>query len=140
MQGYDVSCAEWRLLLSALDRLREEKKMAIIGLCHTKVTPFRNPAGADFDRYQPAVHAKTWELTHRWADIVLFANYYTSTEKQDGRAKGIGGQDRIMYTVRHAAYDAKNRAGLPEEIDMGTTGKEAWTNFIEAMKTAKGAA
>lgn len=137
MQGYDVACADWRAFLGLLDRLREEKRMAIIGLCHTKVTPFRNPEGADFDRFQPAVHAKTWELTHRWADTVLFANYYVATEKQDGRNKGKGGQDRVLHTVRHAAYDAKNRAGLPEEIDMGTNGQEAWTNFINAVKAGR---
>lgn len=137
MQGYDVACADWRVLLALLDRLREEKRMGIIGLCHTKVTAFRNPEGADFDRFQPAVHAKTWELTHRWADTVLFANYYVATEKQDGRNKGKGGQNRVLYTVRHAAYDAKNRAGLPEEIEMGETGKEAWDNFISAVKAGR---
>ena len=139
MQGYEVSLGEWRTFLSLLDRLREEKKMAIVALCHTKVTTFKNPEGSDFDRYQPAVHPKTWELTHRWADIVLFANFYVTTEKDGARHKGRGGQQRTMYAVRHAAYDAKNRAGLPYEIDMGSTGAEAWGNFISAIKAAKGA-
>lgn len=139
MQGYETSLADWRLLLNALDRLRERKRMALIALCHTKVTTFKNPEGADFDRYQPAVHPKTWELTHRWSDHVLFANYYTLAKKEDsGRAKGLDGQTKVMYTVRHAAFDAKNRAGLPEEIDMGNSGQEAWTHFVTAMKAGKG--
>lgn len=138
MQGFEVSLGDWREFLSALDRLREQRKMAIVCLCHTKVGTFKNPEGADFDRYTPAVHPKTWELTHRWADHVLFANYFTVVQQDGARHKGLGGQKRVMYTVRHAAYDAKNRAGLPEEIDMGTTGQEAWGNFMAAMKAAKG--
>ncbi len=136
MTGFEISLADWRLLLNLLDEIREKKKMAVICLCHTRVNTFKNPEGADFDRYAPAMHQKTWELTHRWADHVLFANFYTVVEAADGQAKGkaVGGQQRVMYTERHAAYDAKNRAGLPEEIEMGNSGPEAWNNFLSAMK------
>lgn len=137
MQGYDVSCSEWRVLLNALDALREKRKMAIICLTHTKIAPFKNPEGADFDRYCPAMHAKTVELTNRWADMVLFANFFVETEKEGARHKGKGGQQRVLYTERHAAYDAKNRQGLAGEIDMGDTGKEAFGNFIAAIQEAK---
>lgn len=143
MQGYDVSLADWRLFLSAVDRLREQKKMATIALCHTKVQTFKNPEGADYDRYQPAIHAKTWELTHRWADHVLFANYFSVVEQvsKDGKkGKASGGQQRVLYTTRHAAWDAKNRAGLPEEIEMGQSGQEAWSNLVAALKAGKEAA
>jgi len=138
--GYNVSISEWKVFLSALDRLRETKKMGIICLCHTKVKPFRNPEGADYDRYQPTLHDKTWDLTFGWADIVLFANYYTTVEQTDPsgkRGKGSGGQQRIAYTERTAAYDAKNRHGLPEEIDMGDSHSDSWKNFAAAMKAAK---
>lgn len=139
-RGFEMALADWRELLNAIDKLREAKRMATICLCHTKVANFKNPSGPDFDRYAPAVNAKTWELTSRWADHVLFANFYTVTEKEKGsigKAKGKGGQDRVMYTVRHAAYDAKNRAGLPEEIDMGQGGADSWNNFMAAMQAAK---
>jgi len=139
-RGFDVALADWRQLLNAIDRLREQKRMAIICLCHTKVANFKNPEGPDFDRYVPDMNAKTWGLTHKWADHVLFANFFTLAEKEKGsisKAKGKGGQDRTIYTVRHAAYDAKNRAGLAETIDMGTTGEEAWANFMAAMKAGK---
>jgi len=134
--GFDVSMSEWRIFLNLLDQIRGNKKMAIICLCHTKVKTFKNPEGADFDRYLPEMHEKTWGLTHKWADHILFANFYTVVESSDVQKKGkaIGGQQRVMYTVHHAAYDAKNRAGLPEEIEMGNSGPEAWNNFISAMK------
>lgn len=138
--GYNVSLSDWKLLLTKLDTLRETKRMGIIALCHTKVKPFRNPEGADYDRYQPTLHDKTWDLTFGWADIVLFANYYTfvsDVDREGKRGKGSGGSQRVMYTYRTAAYDAKNRHGLEDEIDMGSENSEAWSNFANAMKSAK---
>lgn len=138
-KGPEVAMADWRELLSLLDRLRAEKKMAIIALAHTKVKNFKNPEGPDFDRYMVDAHEKTWGLTHKWADIVLFANFYVVVDESGSRAKGAGGKDRLIYTERSAAWDAKNRAGLPESIDMGKSGAEAWTNFVTALRAAKGA-
>ncbi len=138
-KGYDVSVAEWLRLLAALDRLREQRRVGIIMLAHTKVKAFRNPTGADFDRYTVDAHEKTWGVSHKWADFVGFANYYIDTKKDGGRAKGIGGTDRVLYTERTAAWDAKNRHGLPAEIDMGTKPEEAWSNFAAAMRAARSA-
>lgn len=135
MQGYDVALNDWRLLLADLDSLREQRKMSIIMLCHSKVETFKNPEGPDYDRYQPAMHRKTWEITHRWADVILFGQFQAFAEGD--KRKATGGQQRVIYTQRHAAYDAGNRYGLPEEIDCGDSAKEAWANFSAAMKAAK---
>jgi hypothetical protein len=110
--------------------------MGIIALCHTKVKTFKNPEGADYDRYQPDMHEKTWGLTHKWADIVLFANFHTVIEDEKKR-KAAGGQVRIIQTERTAAYDAKNRAGLPQMIQMGQDGAAAWANFVTALKSGR---
>lgn len=140
MTGFDVSLTPWRDLLGRLDALRTERKMAIMMLCHTKVATYKSPDSADFDRFTPDLHHKTWSLTHRWADIVLFANFYTvitdetSGGKGPAKGKGRGGTERLMFAERTAAFDAKNRAGLPAEMSMGTSGAEAWNNFITAMK------
>tara|TARA_R100000808_G_scaffold24920_1_gene59375 strand:+ start:3276 stop:3965 length:690 start_codon:yes stop_codon:yes gene_type:complete len=135
-QGYESSLSEWRLFLSKLDQLRTRSKpMAVIPLCHTKIINFKNPEGADFDRYQPDMHHKTWSLTHKWADMVLFFNYLTVvSEKQNERKKGKGGTDRFAYTQRSAAFDAKNRHGLPEQFSLGSDHLEAYQNFAKAMK------
>ena len=137
MQGYEVALADWRILLNALDRLRDAKGMSIICLCHTKVSTFKNPEGPDYDRYQPDMHAKTWSLTHKWADFVAFINFETFTEKDGARVKGKGGQQRIMYTERHAAYDAKNRLGLPSEIVLADSAEASWNTLFNAMKEAR---
>lgn len=142
MQGYDVSLADWRKLLNLLDELREKKQTAIFCLCHTKVKTFKNPEGADFDRYQPDMHDKTWSLTHKWADIVLFANFDTFVKdeeklKSKEKGKAYGGETRSLHVTRTAAFDAKNRHGLTKAIDMGCSGRAAMDNFVEAVKTAR---
>lgn len=140
MQGFEASIPEWKIMLGKLDKLREVRKIRPVILCHTRIKPFRNPDGADFDRYTPAMHEKTWEVTHRWGDVILFGNFFTTVSTEGSRAKGQGGQQRVLYTVRHAAYDAGNRLGLTDEIDCGNSPAEAWANFVAACKAAKGGA
>lgn len=144
MRGYEVSLADWRELLVALDRLRDTKRMGIMALVHTKVKPFKNPIGADYDRFAPDMHDKTWSLSHKWADCVLFGNFeivmtaVTENRKTGAsRGKAIGGKIRMMYTENDAAYDAKNRLGLPAEIEMGNSANEAWVNFVAALKAGR---
>jgi hypothetical protein len=142
MTGYEVALADWREFLSLLDRLREVKRMGVIALAHSRVSTFKNPEGADFDRFVPDLHPKTWALTHKWADAVLFLNYetYVDSDRADLRGKARGGSRRKLYTHRTAAFDAKNRHGLPAEIDGGRSAAEAWLNLATAMKAAKTAA
>lgn len=139
MRGFEVSLADWRTLLSELDALRTERKMLPFCLCHTRVKTFKNPEGSDYDRYQPDMHEKSWGLSHKWADVVLFLNYETFVNEKDPKKKGkaVSSQQRIIYTTRHAAYDAKNRLGLPEELSMGASSAEAYQNFLDAVRAAR---
>lgn len=138
-KGPEIAQAEWIKLLLLLDELRLKKRMSIMLLCHTRIKTFKNPDGDDFDRYAPDLHEKVWGLTHKWADVVLFANFETFAKKDRGamKAKGVGGDDRILYTQRTAAYDAKNRLGLPPEIRLGGTPQSGWQAFADAMKAAR---
>jgi len=138
-KGYEIALADWRNFLASLDMLREVRKMSILCLCHVRVKTFKNPEGADYDRWTPDIHEKTWGLTHKWSDAVLFMNYETFVNEKDPKKKGkaTSTQQRIMFTERHAAYDAKNRFGLPSEIELGNSGQEAWNAFLNTLKQAK---
>ena len=139
MTGYDVALADWRAFLDTLDRLRAQRRMSILALAHTKISPFRNPEGPDYDRYTVDLHHKTWSLTHKWADLVLFSNFVAHVEarRNDETGKAKGGSRRVLYTTRTAAYDAKNRHGLPEQIDAGQSAAEAWDHFMAALQAGK---
>lgn len=136
-QGPDVAIADWRGFLANLETLRQQKRMGIVCLAHARIKTFRNPSGLDFDRYTPDMNDKTWSVTHKWADIIAFGNFEVQIVQEGMKGKAKGGQQRVLYTQRTAAFDAGNRHGLPEEIDMGTSGEEAFANFIAAMKAGK---
>lgn len=130
-KGYVAALDEWRSLLHRLDRLRNERGVGIVMLAHSHIRTFKNPEGEDFDRYELKLHMKTSGLMKEWADCVLFANYETYTHDQDGRAKGVDSGSRVVHTERRAAFDAKNRYGLPEKIAL------EWSDFDGGVKSAE---
>lgn len=122
-KGYQAALDEWRVFLAALERLKRVRKMHVVLLAHCLIRTFKNPEGEDYDRYQSALHDKAGGLFKSRSDVVLFANYETFAHKKDAnskveKAKGIFTGKRLLFTRRSAAYDAKNRHELPEQMDL----------------------
>lgn len=97
----------------------------VVLTAHSQIRKFEQPdeMGA-YDRYELKLGKKTSSrtsaLVKEWADMVLFANYKTlsvASDSQSKKFKGQGGK-RVIFTTHHPAWDAKNRFGLPDEIDM----------------------
>uniref|UniRef100_UPI0035A00780 AAA family ATPase n=1 Tax=Jeotgalibaca porci TaxID=1868793 RepID=UPI0035A00780 len=110
-----------------LNRLTDlvESGINVVLNAHAKIVKFEQPdeMGA-YDRYELKLGnkttAKTASLVKEWADLVLFCNYKTysvSADEKGKKFKGQGGK-RVMHTTHHPAWDAKNRFGLADEIDM----------------------
>jgi hypothetical protein len=132
-KGFEMSMGEWLKMLSRLDRIREQHGVGIILLAHTKVKTFKNPMGSDYDRYIADAHEKTWSQTAKWADCVLFGKFNTvvdGAKDLSKKGKGIGGNERIVYTEQRDAFDAKNRYGMPEEIDIPSDPAAAFPTII----------
>ena len=135
-RGYERSVQEWKKILYAFNQCRAAG-LGVMLLAHSIVKPHRDPAGGDFDRYVPALHHKTWDATHRWADLILFCSYDNAAVKgKSGKAKGRTGEP-MMWTEYSAAYDAKNRHNLPDVIPMGNSGAEAWNNLKNELAKGK---
>ena len=138
-RGFETALADWKKFLIALDSIRLQRKMTIVLLAHSKIASFKNPSGPDYDRYVPDISPKTWSLTHKWSDGVLFWNFETQIgqvqeNKKSGTKKGkLLSQSRILYCQSTGAYDAKNRLGLPPEIDMGKSPQQAWAALKGAL-------
>ena len=65
---------------------------------------------------------------------MLFGNFFTVIDdekkaKRQGKGKAIGGTDRVLYTERRDAFDAKNRFGMPTEIWLPDNPAESWTTI-----------
>jgi hypothetical protein len=87
---------------------------------HAKVVRTSPPDETDgYDRYELKLTKHSSPIVKEWCDLLLFANYRMKlVEGTDGRKKGLGGKERILYAERSAAWDAKNRFGLPESFPM----------------------
>ena len=137
-RGYDLATKEWLRLLEALDRLHAKHNMAILLLSHAQVRPFKNPMGQDYDRFVADCHHKTWGVTSKWADAVLFGTFVTIVEQNKARGdmkpKGIGGTERQLFCERRDAFDAKNRYGMPAQIAIPDDYTQIWATIENAMK------
>jgi hypothetical protein len=127
-RGYVIAHEEFRRLAAALDRLREQKGMAIVLLAHSWIKSFKNPAGDDFDRWELKLDKRSSAAIKEWADVVLFANYETLTHQDDRkRTRGVTTGARFIYTEHSAAFDAKNRHSLPPQLPL------YWEDFVQAV-------
>jgi DNA polymerase III delta prime subunit len=130
-KGYVAALDEWRVFVSALEAVRRAKRMNVVMLAHSQVKTFKNPEGDDYDRYSLKVHEKAAGLLKEWSDAVLFTNYETHVLKDGAKAKGYGGGTRVIHTERRAAFDAKNRFGLPETMPLD------WSEFANAVEASR---
>ncbi len=140
-QGFELSVKEWLKLLVKLDTLRDTHGIGIIALSHAQVRPFKNPTGEDYDRFAADCHPKTWAPTHKWADAVLFGDFRTIIdEKRGAKAKAVNcTAERVVYTERRGAWDAKNRYGMPESFLLPNDPAQSWTTINNAINGASNA-
>jgi hypothetical protein len=91
----------------------------VVLTAHAIMRKFEQPdeRGA-YDRWELKLCKQCAPMVKEWADMVLFCNYKTYTQRQEnGSYKVMGGQ-RVMYTSHNPCWDAKNRYGLPDELPM----------------------
>jgi len=118
--SYNLLDREWRKFLDALSRVASSG----MHICLTAHTGIRKcdilDQMASYDRYELKMEKKTATATKEWARAVLFLNYkiYAVVDKKTSpKAKGTGGH-RLIYSNSHPAREAKNRAGLQDELPM----------------------
>jgi len=118
-KGYTMLAEACSRILGLGDQLLA-KGVNVVFVAHATIKRTSPPDETDgYDRYELKLTRQTAPLFKEWADLLLFCNYKTKlVEGSDGRKKATGGKTRVMYAERAAAYDAKNRYGLPAEMPM----------------------
>lgn len=118
-KGYTMLQEEFSKFLGLVDQLIA-KGIHVVFVAHTKTVRVSPPDQTDgYDRYELKLTKQVAPLLKEWSDLYLFANYRIQiVEGTDGRLKAQGGKERVMYANRCAAWDAKNRFGLPDEMPM----------------------
>jgi len=117
-KGFNMLAEAFDSFLFSLDPvIRAGVNVVLIG--HAQIKRFNPPEIADgYDRWELKLAPKDSLKAKEWADVILFATFDTKTVDNNGKTKGIGGRERVIYTTHSAAYDAGNRYGLPEKIKM----------------------
>ena len=130
-KGYVAALDIWRTILASLDRLHA-KGMNVILLAHATVKPFKSPdiSVDSFDRYEMKLNKSAAALIKEYPDALLFAQHEVATAEKDGRTKGVSTGRRIIQTTHSAAWDAKNRYGLPATIPL------SWAEFESAARAS----
>lgn len=126
-KGYVHATACWRHIIDQLSALRNERKMMILLLAHSKIERFEDPEAAAYDRYSPRLHRNAVALVTEWCDAVLFATWKMvvrsepgSFQRTHGKAVLVGkdGDERILRCIGGPSCIAKNRYGLPNELPL----------------------
>lgn len=120
-KGYLHAASVWRELLTGFDALRA-KGMVVVLVAHSIVAKVEPPETDPYDRYQLRLHKAADAAVCDWADCVLFANYsvktVTSGPQGSERKRGVSDGKRVMHTTERAAWRAKNRYRLPDEMPL----------------------
>jgi len=116
-KGYVTMGEEFAKFLRSLNVLCE-RGMHVVLLGHCTIRKFEAPeAQGGYDRYELKLSKYVAPLVKEWCDLMLFSSYYTKVvEGDDKRTRGVGGKERVMYSSHTAAWDAKNRHGLPDKM------------------------
>lgn len=138
-KGYTRAAEAMADLRDRLDRLRRVRQVHVILLAHSHVKAFNDPMGAPYDRYEVRMHKSTAALWLGWADCVLFAAFEATVKQAKRNAtvldKGKAeSARRVVYTSKDAAFDAKNRHNLPDELPL------KWAPFAKAISWERKAA
>lgn len=118
-KGYTYIAETWLKVMEACDKIIDSGKNVVI-VAHAQMRKFEQPdeMGA-YDRWELKLSRKSAPLLKEWADMLLFCNYKTNvvTDEKTKSKKAIGGK-RVMYANHSPVYDAKNRFGLPDQMEM----------------------
>ena len=128
-KGYTFAYEEFGKLVDLLTECRDAG-LNVVGVCHAIKEKVEQPdeMGA-YDSWGPKLlnsrKTSIAAMVKEWADAALFLNFKTvvvgTDPDKNGNArkhKAQNGKDRIVCASHAAAWDAKNRWGLPDEFKL----------------------
>lgn len=118
-KGYTYLKEEFAKMLNICNKLIN-RGINVVFTAHAQMRKFEQPdeLGA-YDRWEMKLSKQCSPLLKEWADMVLFCNYKTDViTDQNTKSKKATGGKRVMYASHHPCWDAKNRYGLPDQMEM----------------------
>ena len=118
-KGYVYVADEFKRLLRGLDMV-VEAGVNVVLVAHDQIGRIDKPdESASYSVYGLKLGKHVAPLVKEWCDAVLFCRYKETVVKNaDGKARNVGGTDRVMQCTHTATIDAKNRWGVDGEVPM----------------------
>ena len=116
-KGYTYVKESFGKLLDLLEEALKGNHNIVI-TAHAQISKFELPDEmGQYDRWSMKTSKQVAPLLREWCDMLLFANYKTIVVHDDKtKSNKAQGGKRVMYTMHHPCWDAKNRDNLPEEL------------------------
>jgi AAA domain len=141
-KGYLKANIFWIEIISLLDRLRNEKKMFVALICHSRLKTFNPPNLEPYEQWSLKLHSPKSgqgisEILGEWSDIIGFAEHKTfqkikkSKKNADAIYTTADSGQRVLHLSHSAAYLAGNRYSLPDEIPLD------WSALMAAFSTTQ---
>lgn len=132
-KGYTAATALFRHVVSGLDALAQAKGLGVILVAHSRHERYEDPEHGAYDRWAPKMHKDINAILTEWCDEVFFANFKVTSKKEEAgfgqtKTRATTSGKRVMRTTYRPAAMAKNRLGLPDEIDM------TWEAYAQHLK------
>lgn len=124
-RGYDRQAEYVAQFFNSLNDLRAKTGWHVVLVAHAVIRKFELPEEqGTYDRWELKIEQRPKQgnnplsQTKEWADLLLFCRFKTLVSATTtGKSKACG-QRRVMNTQHNAAWDAKNRDGLPDELPL----------------------
>lgn len=117
-KGYTYVADEFAALLRLLNQVKE-LGINVVFLAHSKRVKVDLPEEmGSYDKYEMKLSRQTSPLLKEWCDALLFLNFKILVVTDANNVKKATGGKRTLYCNHSAVYDAKNRFGLKDEIDL----------------------
>lgn len=120
--GYRESERLHRELIDDLECLRMQRGMNIIVTAHAHIRAAKDPEFEAYDAFEIKCHEFVSSLWREWVEALLFVRFRTYIKDGDDMKKSMafGDDTRVCYTTKRPAFQAKNRYGMPHEMDFDT--------------------
>ena len=119
-KGFTEQASRFGEILTLCDTLIF-KGMHVVLLAHSTIKKVSPPDKTQsFDRYEIALEKGIASQVSEWAEMILFGKFETNiVVTKDKKLKAdLSEQARTLYTTNSAAWEAKNRFGLPTELNI----------------------
>jgi hypothetical protein len=115
--GWALFRQEFNRLLTKFDKFIQ-RGIHVVVVSHSTTKHFQSPANdVPYDRFELNLYQPNSQKLKQWCDALLYLDWEVRVvENRSGKARGVGGKNRMLHTQHCAAFDAKSRVSLPEKL------------------------